>query len=77
MDALVTCLVKNLVDHPDAVQVTVKHEEDKTLIEIRVASEDVGKIVGKQGRIIKSLRVLVAAISSRFGRHTQLELIRR
>jgi predicted RNA-binding protein YlqC (UPF0109 family) len=50
-----------LVEHPDQVQVTQREDEDIIVIELRVLSEDMGKVIGKQGRIAKSIRTLVKA----------------
>ena len=61
MKALVEYLAKSLVDHPDQVLVTQKEEDDTIIIELRVFPEDMGKVIGKQGRIAKSIRTLVKA----------------
>jgi uncharacterized protein len=75
MKEFIAYLIKNLVDQPDAVDVKVIDKEDGTLIEVRVSSEDVAKIVGKQGRTIKSLRTIVMTVGARFGRRVRLELL--
>ena len=61
MRDLVEYLAKSLVEHPDQVLVTQREEEDAIIIELRVLSEDMGKVIGKQGRIAKSIRTLVKA----------------
>jgi len=61
MRDLVEYLAKALVEHPDQVQVTQREDDDAIIIELRVASEDMGKVIGKQGRIAKSIRTLVKA----------------
>jgi hypothetical protein len=61
MKDLVEYLAKALVEHPDQVVVTQREEEDAVIIELRVAPEDMGKVIGKQGRIAKSIRTLVKA----------------
>jgi predicted RNA-binding protein YlqC (UPF0109 family) len=58
---LVEYLAKALVEHPDQVLVTQREDEDAVIIELRVLSEDMGKVIGKQGRIAKSIRTLVKA----------------
>ena len=68
-------LVKNLVDQPDAVQIQLIERENGTLIEVRVAPEDVAKVVGRKGRIINSLRTLAMTVGARFGQRVRLELI--
>ncbi len=64
MRELVEVLAKALVDHPEEVVVTEKETEKATVIELRVASGDMGKVIGKQGRIAKAIRSLVKAASS-------------
>ena len=61
MRDLVEYLAKALVEHPDQVSVTQREEEETIIIELRVLSEDMGKVIGKQGRIAKSIRTLVKA----------------
>jgi predicted RNA-binding protein YlqC (UPF0109 family) len=65
MKELVEIIVKALVDNPQEVNITEKQEENATLIEIRVADGDMGKVIGKQGRIAKAIRALVKAASSK------------
>ncbi|MGI6587662.1 MAG: KH domain-containing protein [Peptococcia bacterium] len=61
MEELVKILAKALVDNPEEVQVTRQDEEDKIIIELRVAPEDMGKVIGKQGRIARAIRTVVRA----------------
>jgi len=61
---LVEYLAKALVDKPDGVQVTQREEDDAIILELRVLPEDMGKVIGKQGRIAKSIRTLVKASAS-------------
>ena len=61
MKDLVEYLAKALVEHPDQVQVTQREDDETIIIELRVLSEDMGKVIGKQGRIAKSIRALVKA----------------
>lgn len=56
-------IAQNLVDKPEAVKVVVKEEEQTTIIELSVAPEDMGKVIGKQGRIAKAIRTIVKAAS--------------
>jgi uncharacterized protein len=65
MERLVEIIAKSLVDHPD--QVTVHQEEDARtiIIKLRVAQEDMGKVIGKQGRIAKAIRAVVSAAGTR------------
>ena len=64
MRELVEVLAKALVDHPEEVVVTEKETEKATVIELRVASSDMGKVIGKQGQIAKAIRSLVKAAAS-------------
>ena len=61
MRDMVEYLAKALVDNPDQVLVTQREDEDAIIIELRVLSQDMGKVIGKQGRIAKSIRALVKA----------------
>ena len=61
MDELITFIAKSLVDHPEAVVVTKREEEDSIVIELKVDPEDAGKVIGKQGRIAKAIRTIVKA----------------
>ena len=63
MDKLVEYIAKSLVDHPEAVRVTKREEEDSVVIELTVDPEDTGKVIGKQGRIAKAIRAIVKAAS--------------
>jgi predicted RNA-binding protein YlqC (UPF0109 family) len=75
MKDFIAYLIKNLVDQPEAVQVQVFDGCQGTVVEIRVSSDDVAKVVGKQGRTIKSLRTIAMTIGARFGRRVRVELI--
>ena len=63
MDKLVEYIAKSLVDHPEAVRVTKREEDDSVVIELVVDPEDTGKVIGKQGRIAKAIRPIVKAAS--------------
>jgi predicted RNA-binding protein YlqC (UPF0109 family) len=72
---LVVFVVQQLVSHPNDVFVNVTENEDENLIEIKVAPEDRGRVIGKEGHTIKSLRALIdAAVPN--GKKTSLELSR-
>ncbi|MEA4892082.1 MAG: KH domain-containing protein [Peptococcaceae bacterium] len=64
MRDLVEYLAKALVEHPELVVVTQREDDEAIVIELRVSSEDMGKVIGKQGRIAKSIRTLVKASAS-------------
>ena len=75
MKEFIAYLIKNLVDHPDAVEVEIVEGEEGTQISVRVSQSDVAKIVGKQGRTIKSLRTIAMIVGARFGRRVRLDLV--
>ena len=75
MRELVEVLAKALVDHPEEVVVTEKETEKATVIELRVASSDMGKVIGKQGRIAKAIRSLVKAAASGDGKKVVVEIL--
>ena len=75
MQEFIAYLIKNLVDKPELVDVQVRDEQEGMFVEVKVSPEDVAKVVGRQGRTIKSLRMLVMTVGARFGRKVRLELI--
>jgi predicted RNA-binding protein YlqC (UPF0109 family) len=72
---LVEYIVKSLVDDPSAVAVNVIEGEKSTILELRVASEDIGKVIGKHGRIAKAIRTVLQAATARDGKRTVLEIL--
>jgi predicted RNA-binding protein YlqC (UPF0109 family) len=75
MEECIAYLVKNMVNAPEKVDIRSMEGQGGTLIEIRVAPEDVGKIVGRKGNVIRSLRILAITIGARLGRRIHLEII--
>ena len=75
MEDLVTYLAKSLVDNPDEVTVTRAERDGATVFELRVAEEDVGKVIGRQGRIARALRAIVRASGARSHRRVVLEIL--
>ena len=65
MKELVEVIAKSLVEHPEEVVVTEKESGKSTVIELKVAQSDMGKVIGKQGRIAKAIRTVVKAASSK------------
>ena len=65
MKELVEVIVKALVDDPESVVVTEKDEGRTTIVEVKVADSDMGKVIGKQGRIAKAIRAVVKAAASK------------
>ena len=72
---LVTYIAQSLVDNPDAVQTTEVEGEHTTVLELRVAKEDLGKVIGKQGRTARAIRTILAAASSKTKKRTVLEIL--
>lgn len=75
MKELLTYIVQNLVDKPDEVSVTEREADGETVFEVRVADGDMGKVIGRQGRIIKEVRVLMKAVAQRKGKRVSVEVL--
>lgn len=75
LKALVEFVVKHLVDNPDKVNVSVINGEQATIIELKVAQSDLGKVIGKQGRTAKALRTLVHGIATKQKKRAILEIL--
>ncbi|KJS81240.1 MAG: hypothetical protein JM58_17535 [Peptococcaceae bacterium BICA1-8] len=75
MRELVEFLAKSLVDNPDQVQVKEVEGDRSIVLELTVASEDMGKVIGKQGRIAKAIRTVVKAAATREGKKVVVEII--
>ena len=72
---LVECVVKPLVDYPDDLEITSREDGGAVLIEISVNEEDTGKVIGRQGRVIKSIRTLARAAASRNDMRGEVEIL--
>ena len=75
MKELVEVIAKALVDHPDEVVVTQKEEGKHITIELHVAASDMGKVIGKQGRIAKAIRSVVKAASTKENQRVDVEIV--
>lgn len=75
MKDLVQYLARSLVNNPDAVEVEETASDDGSLLKLRVAKEDLGRIIGKQGRTAKSIRTLVNAAALRSNRRVIIEIV--
>ncbi len=64
MRELLEFIAKSMVNHPEAVEVTVTEKETSTVLQLHVAEEDMGKVIGKQGRIAKAIRTVMKAAAS-------------
>jgi hypothetical protein len=72
---LLETIVKSLVDNPSEVSVNEVHGEKSTILELKVYETDVGKVIGKQGRIINALRTILRSAAVKEGKIVQLELL--
>lgn len=75
MNDLIGFIARQLVDHPDEVNVSAVEGSNTTVFELRVAKEDLGKVIGRQGRTASALRTLLNAVSSKTKRRMMLEII--
>ncbi len=75
MKELVQLLAQRLVNDPDAVEVRETHGDTASVLELRVAKEDLGRVIGKQGRTVNAIRTILNAVASRTNRKVVLEII--
>ena len=75
MKELLTYTVQNLVEKPDEVSVTEREANGETVFEVRVADGDMGKVIGRQGRIVKEIRILMKAVAQRKGKKVSVEIM--
>ena len=75
MKELLLYMAKNLVDEPDAVTVTELDGEDGKVLELRVAEGDMGKVIGRQGRIAKEIRTIIKTVAMRSGEKVTVEIV--
>lgn len=75
MKELVEFLARELVDEPDAVEVTESEDERGLLLQLRVAPEDMGKVIGRGGRTARAIRSVVRAAGARQGVHASVEIV--
>ena len=75
MKELLTYIVQNLVEKPDEVSVTEREANGETVFEVRVADGDMGKVIGRQGRIVKEIRILMKAVAQRKGKQDSVEIM--
>ena len=75
MKELVEVIAKALVDNPDEVVVTESENDDELVIELKVAPSDMGKVIGKQGRIAKAIRTVVKAAATKANLRVVVEIV--
>ncbi len=75
MKELIGYITQALVDHPEQVEVTEVEGEQTTVLELKVAKEDIGKVIGKQGRTARAMRTILSAASAKMKKRTVLEIV--
>lgn len=75
MNELLLYMAKNLVDNPDAVSVTETEDEEGKVLQLRVAEGDMGKVIGRQGRIAKEIRTIIKTVAQRTGEKVTVEIV--
>ncbi len=75
MKELVETIARSLVEHPDEVQVTEREEGNDLIVELRVAPSDMGKVIGRQGRIAKAIRSVVKAASTKLDKKVSVDIL--
>ncbi len=75
MKEVLEIIAKSLVDDPEAVEVREVDEDQTVILELRVAENDMGKVIGKQGRIAKAIRTVVKAAASRENKRVAVEIL--
>ncbi|MDD5948118.1 MAG: KH domain-containing protein [Lachnospiraceae bacterium] len=75
MKELVEVIAKSLVDHPEEVSVTQEETDSTITVTLKVAADDMGKVIGKQGRIAKSIRTVVKAAASKIDKKVVVDIL--
>ena len=75
MKEMLEILVKSLVDNPENVTITEKEDGNDVTMELKVDASDIGKVIGKQGRIAKAIRVLMRAYATKIGKKVNVEIL--
>ena len=75
MKDILEVIIKNLVDKPEEVQITEKNEEKAVCYEVKVSQEDMGKVIGKQGKMAKAIRSIVKALAAKEHKRVNVEFI--
>lgn len=75
MKELIEFIATKLVDHPEKIEVTLQEDDENIAIELRVAQEDLGKVIGKQGRTARAMRAILAAAVPEGSKRSRLEIV--
>lgn len=74
LESLLIFLARSLVEEPDKVEVNAREEDSRVELELRVAPDDVGRVIGRQGRVVKAIRTTVRASSAKLGKRVSVEV---
>ena len=75
MKELLIYIAQNLVEHPEQVSVTERESAGETVLELRVSPDDMGKVIGRQGRIAREIRALMRAVAQRQGKRVSVDIL--
>ena len=75
MEEFLKVIISNLVENKDKVEITKKEEEKQTIFEVTVAKEDMGKVIGRQGRLAKSIRTVMKSVAAKEHKKVLVEFI--
>ena len=75
MKQVLETIVKNIVENPDEVTITEKEEDNKVIFEVKVPESDMGRIIGKQGKVANSIRTLIRALNSKDKKRISIEFL--
>lgn len=75
MKDLLLYIAQNLVDNPDEVQITERVEEDEIVFQLKVAPSDMGKVIGRYGKIAKEIRILMRSVAQRQGKRVSVDIV--
>ncbi len=75
MKDLIVFIAQRLVDKPDEVDVTLREEDENVTVELRVAQDDLGKVIGKQGRTVRAMRTVLSAAVAKENKRSRLEIL--
>ncbi len=75
MKDLLLYIAQNLVDNPDEVQITEREEEDEIVFQLKVAPSDMGKVIGRYGKIAKEIRILMRSVAQRQGKRVSVDIV--
>ncbi len=75
MKEIIDYIVRHMVDSPDDVDVQEKEEDGVVTVELRVASDDMGKVIGRQGRTVRAMRTILSTVAAREGKKSRLDVL--